>query len=80
MSYESFRFDAQMAKRLVHLQESYKEKDRGDYTIFGRPYAQYLRFETEGKLTRKLGASDAQFASRMLIGGNPLRHSSIIPS
>ena len=82
MSYESFRFDAQMAGNMVgaFTRIIQGKKDRGDYTIFGRPYAQYLRFETEGKLTRKLGASDAQFASRMLIGvGIPFGNSSIIP-
>lgn len=82
LNIESFRFDAQMAGNLVSgfTRIIQGRRERGDYTVFGRPYAQYLRFEMEGKYARGLGRSKAQLASRALIGvGIPFGNSSIIP-
>ena len=57
LNIESFRFDAQMAGNLVSgfTRIIQGKRERGDYTIFGRPYAQYLRFEWKESMLEGLG-------------------------
>lgn len=56
-----------------------KKDDNGSYTLFGRPYSQYVRFTPEVKLYQRI-TKRSMLASRLLVGvGIPLKNSEALP-